>query len=115
MICIAKRPSPNNTMPGYRIPQKAYDMAINVPMEIADEPDLDPKTRLTAVKEIRLAIDQSHEIELITLQREALQGGGKPTEVIVREDETFFGNDAHVQAQRSNEATSDQPHREPGD
>ncbi|QDU75446.1 hypothetical protein Pan97_24780 [Bremerella volcania] len=115
MICITKPTSPKNTMPSYQIPQKAYDMAINVPTEIANDDDIDPKVRLMAVKEIRATIDHSHEIELINLQRKALENSGKTSPVIVVEDEAFFENDAHAQADRANEEDSGQRHPGPGD
>lgn len=126
MICFApldSPPTPTATptrKPGYHITQKAYDLATNVPQEIADNDDIDPKVRLTAVKEIRASIDHAHELELIALQRKALENESSTTqEVIVREDETFFDNDAHVQAQRSLQEDShgekQQPQPDPAD
>jgi len=103
MICMAKPPSPNNKMPGYRIPQKAYDVSVNVPTEIADDSDNDPKIRLTAVQAIRLAIDHYYEILWFEEQREALKQGTTVNEVIVVEDETFFGSNLHAQDPNTNE------------
>lgn len=122
MICFAPLDSPptttKTTTPGYHITQKAYDLAINVPQEIAADDDVDPKVRLTAAKEIREVIDHAHELELIALQRKALESGGNSTaEVIVREDETFFDNKAHDQAHHSlhEGSSSDQePYPQPG-
>lgn len=108
MICIAKPPSPQNTMPGYCIPQKAYDIAIHVPMEIANEYDLDPKVRLSAVKEIRTTIDHHYEIRWFDEQRKALKEMDNAGAVIVIEDETFFDNDAHAQAKTMDQETSQQ-------
>ncbi|PQO33315.1 hypothetical protein C5Y96_10715 [Blastopirellula marina] len=106
MICFAPLDSPPTTAitkkPGYHITQKAYDLALNVPQQIADDDDVDPKVRLTAAKEIRAVIDHAHELELIALQRKALENNDNTTNaVIVREDETFFDNKAHEQAQQS--------------
>ncbi|MEW4564707.1 hypothetical protein AB1K70_19360 [Bremerella sp. JC770] len=100
---MAKPPSPDNKMPGYRIPQKAYDVSVNVPTEIADDSDNDPKVRLSAVQAIRLAIDQYYEILWFEEQRLALKQGSTVNEVIVVEDETFFGNNLHAQDQNANE------------
>ncbi|WP_207398193.1 hypothetical protein [Bremerella alba] len=109
---MAKPPSCKKPATGYRIPQKAYDLAISVPMEIADDFDVDPKVRLTAVNTIRQTIDHYHELQF---QQDAINDGGKPSEVIVREDETFFENDAHAQADSTYQADPDQEPPQPRD
>lgn len=110
MIRMAKPPSPKKTKPGYQIPQKAFDVAIDVPVEIADDYGLDPKVRLTAVKEIRATIDHDYDIQQFHEHREAHQQTDKPVQVIVIEDEHFFGNNAHAQVENS---TQDSPQPKP--
>ena len=100
MICIPKPPS-HKPAAGYRIEQKAYDMAIAVPAEIAGNDELDPRVRLAAVKELRAAIDHQYEIACFLDQQSAASQPTPPATVIVVEDELFFDNNAHAQAQTS--------------
>lgn len=91
-------------MKGYHIPQEAYKLAVEVPMEIARDksPLADPKVKLRASNLLRMVIKDAKEIELMEAEIETLKGSNEPQEVFVREDESFFGNDAH---QESHEAT----------
>lgn len=115
MICMTKPHSPKTNMPGYRIPQKAYDIAINVPMEIADDDQRDPKVRLSAVKEVRTTIDHHYEIQCFLEDRQAAQEADTPGPVIVIDDETFFDNDAHAQAKIAQEENPNDYPYQPGD
>jgi len=115
MICMAKPPSPKKPIARYQIPQKAYDLAVTVPMEIAGDSELDAKIRLNAVQAIRQAIEASLEHDLLRHQKKAFQSSGKSNQVIVYDDETFFANDAHAQADAADEPTQNTHHAEPDD
>lgn len=87
---------------GYHIPQEAYDLALNVPMDIAKNKRADKKLRLHAARLIRMVIKDAKEIQLVDAELEVLKKDSQQ-EVFIREDEEFFGNEAHAKAKRESE------------
>lgn len=84
---------------GYHIPPEAYKLVLAVPMEIAKNEDECSKVRIRAAGLIRSVIKDAKEMELINAELDVMKGENKPEEVIVREDENFFSNDAHEKSQ----------------
>ncbi|WP_186767773.1 hypothetical protein [Blastopirellula retiformator] len=98
---------------GYHIPQRAFDLVINVPMDIAEDKlkdsegghvPVEVQHRLRALNLLRMVVKDAQEIELIDAELELLRKESKP-EVFVREDEEFFGNEAHAKAERESEGS----------
>lgn len=87
---------------GYRIPQRAFDLAVNVPIEIAEDKGEESKNRLRAAGLLDRVIRTAKEIEVMDAELEATKNKDQAPEVVVKLDRNFFGNDAHEKAHAEN-------------
>lgn len=91
-------------MAGYKIPQRAYELAVEVPMKLAEDEKQDSRIHLRAANLIRMVVKDAKEIEMLEAELAVLKKDSK-NEVFVREDEDFFGNEAHEKAKRESQGS----------
>ncbi len=82
-------------MKGYSVPEHVWRAATDVPCEIALDETKTVAERLKAVQTLQTFIRDAWEIRIQLLEQEAAGLGAELPDPVVREDENFFGNDAH--------------------
>ncbi|PQO37506.1 hypothetical protein DTL21_06065 [Bremerella cremea] len=82
-------------MKGYTVPVRVWHVATGVLCDLAEDDATSVSNKLKAVQLLQSFIRDAWEIRIQLMEQEAAGLGSELPDPVVREDENFFGNNAH--------------------